>query len=93
MSAVTVTYEIEQAGGVVLLLVNRSLTGGGTHSEGIRIPFDQIEDAIQALTDAARDADRPSSAAETVNGGVVCYCGEPDVYDGYADCPMHPRGG
>lgn len=20
-----------------------------------------------------------------------CYCDEPDVYDGYAECPVHPQ--
>ena len=49
MSAVTVTCEIEEESGVVLLLVNRHLNGGGAHSEGIRIPFDQIDAAIEAL--------------------------------------------
>ena len=62
----TVHYEIEAEDGFVLLLVTRrSGHGSNSHSEGIRIPFDQIKEAIQALTDAARDAERASSAAET----------------------------
>lgn len=51
----SVDYEVEADYGTVLLKVVRA-GGNGTQSEGIRVPFELIEETIQALTDAARDA-------------------------------------
>lgn len=83
------TVSVEREDEVVLLLVTRTNGDtGNSHSEGIRIPYDSVEVAHQLLGEILA-----SSATETENGGIVCYCGESDVYDGYADCPVHPRGG
>lgn len=54
MSTKTIEYEVEETDETVLLKVVRQGVAG-SHTEGIRIPFDLIEDAIQALTDAARE--------------------------------------
>lgn len=91
MSTVRVSYEIEQSDGVVLLRVtSQHGYGAGAHSEGVRIPFDQIAEAIQALTSATWDVEHASSADETEKGWTWTdpspLCEEPRG-DGY--CAYH----
>ncbi len=86
-----VSIRAEREDTFVLLLVTRTNEEtGNSQSEGIRIPYDLIEDAIQTLTDEQRHHDDASFATETVidkGFGIGPLCEEDPEFDGM--CAYH----